>query len=318
MSNTPPDPENPAPPRQRRLRGSLEDAAWPVREAAWKVEERVLWPARDAVAERVGRPARSLSERAKYPFERAYWAFEERILWRASDAFAARVGRPGRLALAGGLAAAALGAGAVGVLSGAPAGDPEPVAATAPVATTSALAPVAAPAPPAEPAAPAEPVLQGVAPSFKIAASRDEERPAAPVAGEPATDGAARGKGDSKAPEPLARPAEVDRKTPPLTVARTFAEAFVLYEVGESGAETRAVFAKTAAPELARSLRQRPPRLPEKVRVPKARVLNIVAGPRKGKRFSVSAALLRLGATSELRLELEHSKDGWVVGDVRG
>jgi hypothetical protein len=79
------------------------------------------------------------------------------------------------------------------------------------------------------------------------------------------------------------------------------------------------VFAETAAPPLAKALADRPPRQPAAVEVPKAKVLNLVPGPRRRAMLPVSVSLLRLGITSELRLDLERNDDGeWLVGDVRG
>ena len=58
-------------------------------------------------------------------------------------------------------------------------------------------------------------------------------------------------------------------------------------------------------PQLARALLQRPPRLPANAEVPKAKVLNVVPGPRSGDTFTLSASLLRVGITSELRIDVE-------------
>jgi hypothetical protein len=52
--------------------------------------------------------------------------------------------------------------------------------------------------------------------------------------------------------------------------------------------------------------------------VPKAHVVNLVPGPRAGKAYTVSVSLLRLGLTTELRLELSKKSGSWVVTDVRG
>lgn len=81
----------------------------------------------------------------------------------------------------------------------------------------------------------------------------------------------------------------------------------------------RAAFATTATPALAQSLLRRPPRQPASIKVPKARVLNVVAGPSSGGVYTVSVSLLRVGLTSELRLEMEMAKHGkWHVTDVLG
>jgi hypothetical protein len=103
-----------------------------------------------------------------------------------------------------------------------------------------------------------------------------------------------------------------------MKVARRFTEAFVLYEIGKRPARAMAVFTETATPRLATALAGRPPRLPEGTEVPKARVLNLVPGPRRGKAYTVSASLLRVGITSELRLQMKNQAGNWVVTDVRG
>jgi hypothetical protein len=103
-----------------------------------------------------------------------------------------------------------------------------------------------------------------------------------------------------------------------MRVARRFAEAFVFYEVGQKPERTQAIFEDTTSPRLATALEQRPPRQPAGVDVPQARVLNLVPGPRSGRTYSVSASLLRLGTTSELRLSIEKKNGTWVVTDVRG
>jgi hypothetical protein len=66
-------------------------------------------------------------------------------------------------------------------------------------------------------------------------------------------------------------------------------------------------------------LTARPPRLPSNGQVPKASVLNVVAGKKKGRRMEASVSLMRSGATSELRLELTRI-DGkrWLVSEVKG
>ncbi len=81
----------------------------------------------------------------------------------------------------------------------------------------------------------------------------------------------------------------------------------------------RKAFAASATPALAKSLLKRPPRLPANVKVPKAKVLNIVAGPSHAGVYSLSVSLLRVGVTSELRLEMEKLKgEGWRVTNVLG
>ena len=81
----------------------------------------------------------------------------------------------------------------------------------------------------------------------------------------------------------------------------------------------RKAFDASASPELSRSLLRRPPRLPANVTVPKAKVVNIVAAPSHGRVYPVSVSLLRVGVTSELRLEMEQLQDkSWQVTNVLG
>ena len=81
----------------------------------------------------------------------------------------------------------------------------------------------------------------------------------------------------------------------------------------------RQAFGDSATPALSHSLLKRPPRLPASVKVPRAKVVNIVPGPSQGRVFTVSVSLLRVGVTSELRLEMEQRKhDGWQVTNVLG
>jgi hypothetical protein len=64
---------------------------------------------------------------------------------------------------------------------------------------------------------------------------------------------------------------------------------------------------------------RRPPRQPAGVKVPQAKVLNVVPAPSHGKVYPLSVSLLRVGVTSELRLEMEQLKNkGWRVTNVLG
>jgi hypothetical protein len=102
-------------------------------------------------------------------------------------------------------------------------------------------------------------------------------------------------------------------------VARRFAEAFVGYEVGGVDTKVRKAFGQTSTKQLSRSLLHRPPRQPASVKVPKAKVVNVVAGPSKGNVYTVSVSLLRVGVTSELRLEMERGVGKkWQVTNVLG
>lgn len=258
---------------------------------------------------------------ARWPFERAAWALERGVLWPLRERFAGRA-PAGRSVGAAALAAVA----GVAVLAGAlllPGDDeqpPERAAAPARVA-------LAIPEPRAQADQPSGPVLQGVPPDFSVgkgvgvAASADGagDEAAAPAEG---SDGAP----DSGAPaqaEAGAAATSSSRKPVPagpaaMKVARRFSEAFVFYEIGERPARARTVFGETATAQLAEALGERPPRQPSEGKVPKARVLNLVPGPRAGKAYTVSASLLRVGLTSELRLELSKKKGAWLVTDVRG
>jgi hypothetical protein len=102
-------------------------------------------------------------------------------------------------------------------------------------------------------------------------------------------------------------------------VARRFAEAFVVYEVGGIDTKVRKAFNQTSTKQLSRSLLHRPPRQPASVKVPRAKVVNVVAGPSKGKVYTVSVSLLRVGVTSELRIEMEQGVGKkWQVTNVFG
>ena len=102
-------------------------------------------------------------------------------------------------------------------------------------------------------------------------------------------------------------------------VARRFAEAFVVYEVGGVDGKVREAFAQTSTKQLSRSLLHRPPRQPASIKVPRAKVVNVVAGPSKGSVYTVSVSLLRVGVTSELRLEMEQGVGKkWQVTNVLG
>jgi hypothetical protein len=102
-------------------------------------------------------------------------------------------------------------------------------------------------------------------------------------------------------------------------VARRFAEAFVVYEVGGIDGKVRQAFNQTSTKQLSRSLLHRPPRQPASVKVPQAKVVNVVAGPSKGSVYTVSVSLLRVGVTSELRLEMEQGVGKkWQVTNVLG
>jgi hypothetical protein len=261
-------------------------------------------------------------------------ALREHLLWPLEDRFLG-LGDRGRGGVARGVVEPAprLGIGAYSLTSG---NDSQP-AAVGPVAVVSERTPpptVATPAPKPEP----EPTLQGATPVFvppqseaasKVGESEAiESAPSAATAsntGDPATDTitsspAARPAGASSSA--AAATAEVDG--PPagpaaVAVARKFADTFVEYETGGDEAALRKAFGATATPELTKALMERPPRQPAGVEVPKAKVLNVVPAPSHGKIYPLSVSLLRVGTTSELRLEMEQQKDqSWRVTNVLG
>lgn len=269
-----------------------------------------------------GRSLRSpsdLVDAVRYPFERATWAVERKVLWPLRELFAGR-GQAGPRAGAAALIATA----AVAVLAGVlllsqGKGPSEPGASRVRVAIA---APEAAPAPAAQPQGP---VLKGATPDFGVGkgVGVDQTNDGAGAelnAGSPAKSAST---SDEAPPAEEAAATTSSEKPVPagpeaMKVARRFSEAFVFYEIGERRAEAKTVFGETAAPQLAEALGERPPRLPADAQVPKARVLNLVPGPRAGKAYTVSVSLLRVGLTSELRLELNRKNGAWLVTDVRG
>jgi hypothetical protein len=209
--------------------------------------------------------------------------------------------------------------------------------------STVAAAPEPAPAtvvtlPKAKAKAKPEPTLHGAAPVFKpaqgqekVGASKGVEAAAASTAtaantGNPATDTIASSPAAARptdAAASSAQSADVPDGPPAgpaaIAVARKFANAFLVYETGGDETTVREAFAATATPELTKALMRRPPRQPAGIEVPKAKVLNIVPAPSHGTIYPLSVSLLRVGVTSELRLELEQLKnEGWRVTNVLG
>lgn len=276
-----------------RMRSSLANAAWAV-------EDRVVLGGMDL--------ARGTFDVAKWPFERVAWAAEERVVWPLRE----RSAEWGRGAQAAGLAAivaVAIGAGAFGVSFG-KSGKAESSTVTAPASAAAAL-----PLADAAERATARPLLDGGAPVFVPEAGVDTGRATAAGVTSDTVDVAGGASGAT------ATSGAAERAVPAgpaaMRVARSFAEAFVLYEIGEQRSRAKRVFGETATPQLAKDLAARPPQLPANVRVPQAKVLNIVPGPRRGRTYTVSVSLLRVGVTSELRLDLAKAKDGWSVVNVR-
>jgi hypothetical protein len=284
--------------------------------AAMALEEHLLWPAGDAL--------RAIAEIVKWPFERIAWALRKSVIWPVEDRAGTLSGRTRALSFGAVVLLAAL-AGA-GALLWAATESPH-----APVATEAAAPsrPLAV-AKPATPATPAAPTLHGVAPVFKpaktaaasaVGSGKAIESSAAGSAS--ASSAASSAVATSSASSPSTAQTSVLDGPPAgpaaISVAREFAGAFVLYETGRDDATVHKAFGQTATQELSRSLLRRPPRLPANVTVPKAKVVNVVAGPSHGGVYSLSVSLLRVGVTSELRLEMEQLKNKqWQVTNVLG
>jgi len=296
------------------IRSSLADAAFAV-------EERVVWGGADVL--------RRVAEVVKWPFERIAWAVERGLVWplqERANGWNASV----RIAGVAALVVLAAGAGVAGLVlasgddGGGGSGGTVVSATPAPTST-----PAAAAAAKVAPTA-AAPVLQGAKPDFATGADNgtaksSAESPAAevptgsaaPTAGSTSevarsaqsSDSAAAGAAGEKTAGPAA-----------IKVAHQFAGAFVLYEIGSKSSSVRSVFNETATPQLTHALLQRPPRQPAGTPVPKAKVLNIVAGPHHGDTYTLSVSLLRVGVTSELRLDMQRDeKTGkWQVTDALG
>jgi hypothetical protein len=270
---------------------------------------------------------RPLADAARWPFERAFWAIEERVVWPLRERAAGR--GPSRHATgigavaAGGLAAILLAALLLpaGGADRKREGEPVRVALTPP------------PAAQQQGERPARRELQGPPPDFSVAGGVSAGEEGAGADGAPAgsassssAPGATDGSTGAEAPGATAQAgasASLRKPVPAgpaaMKVARRFSKAFLNYEIGRDRDAAKQVFAATATPRLAEALSDRPPRLPENSKIPKARVVNLVPGPRAGKAYTVSVSLLRVGLTSELRLDLlKQGKGKWVVTDVRG
>ncbi len=271
----------------------------------------MVWGAGDAF--------RGAVDIVKWPFERIAWALERGLIWPLQE----RTGGWGEPIRAAGLAlviVAAVGAGVAGLLWAAPDnGGKVTITQTPPPPSLPIVGqPTKAPAPDA-------PVLHGASPVFEPqvtnsvgdisqAQAKAEAKAAPAKAGATASDPA----GASSDTSGGATAAGLPAGPVAVKVAHQFANAFVLYETGASNSKVRAAFAETATPQLTHTLLQRPPRLPANVKVPKAKVLNVVAGPSHSGIYSVSVSLLRVGLTSELRLDMQRIKDNWRVTNVLG
>jgi len=290
---------------QRPINSDVDEASAYSRRAA---AADALWSAQDSV--RSG---------ARRGLERVGFGLQERLVWPLQDR-AATMGAPARALSAAAAVVLAAGAVAGGLLVAGPQESRE----AAPTRIAVAAAPTQVEAPPPKPA---EPTLQGAAPVFEPAEAQPPSKvdPAkAIVKSAPAEDSPAP-EAETSAPAASSSAVEgPDVNGPPagpeaIAVARDFADAFVLYETGQTDPTVREAFGKTASPALAKALLERPPRLPANVEVPKAKVLNVVPAPSAGDVYPVSVSLLRVGLTSELRLDMEKQKgEGWHVTNVLG
>jgi hypothetical protein len=251
------------------------------------------------VEDRVVLGAGSFAGAVRRPFQRAAWAVENWLVWPLQEEtdLWSRTAKAAVLAGVVVLAGAAL---AAGIAISSPSGSNQVATLPGPAAAKE----VAHSA-----AAPTGPVLHGTAPSFAPEAGEGapsssepevlrSEAGGAKAAETAQAEVAGAGAGTaSKGPE-VAGPAAIK-------VAREFANAFVFYEVGKTSPKVKAAIAATASPDLTKALLRRPVRLPSNVKVPKAKVLNVVAGPRTGSTYTLSVSLLRVGVTSELRLDMK-------------
>ena len=310
--------------RRRSTSGDAREASAYSRRAAAADS---IWSAQDRLRGGVAALFAASAEVVRRPLEGVSYSARKRLLWPLEDR-AATMGAPARALSTAAVVLVAGAAGVAGLHWAAPDG-PHRGAATTPLAATS-----PPPLPKAADEQAPEPTLQGAAPVFSpVEADASEVDSAKPVEkASPAPE-----QGDAPAPATPSAKASDDPATasaasvqgssldgPPagpaaIAVARDFAAAFVLYETGDSDSEVRAALGETATPALAKALLRRPPRLPANVEVPRAKVVNIVPAPSHGDVYPVSVSLLRVGLTSELRLEMEQRKgDRWRVTNVLG
>jgi hypothetical protein len=288
------------------------------------LQDRVLWPLADAV--------RGIPDALRRGVGHIAYGFRRVFVWPLTDRLAL-LGGPGRILTVAAVAVIV----AVGVvaLRATSTKDSTAIVRADHVADAPAPTVETTPAPVAK--AP-EPTLHGARPVFtppkaKPAAKPKPTEPAesstssAPPAEETTGSGSAPAATEKISSFPTAsRPSAAEAATIPgptagaeaISVAREFSGAFVVYETRGESSKVRKAFASTATPELTKALLKRPPRQPSGVKVPKAKVLNIVPGPSRGSVFTVSVSLLRVGVTSELRLEMEKLKKHWRVTNVLG
>jgi hypothetical protein len=294
-----------------------------------------LWDAQDRARTGLGAAYRATRKKLDPRVELAAFPVQEKVVWPLEDR-TEMMGPWARALCFGAVVLVAAAAGVGGLIWAAPDGPQN--AGTTPVAATPSAPIAVVKAPPKKPAAP---TLHGAAPTFKAPPGQDTspsqvDPSKAIVKSTPATSSASAPSADtSEAASAAAASSSSPSQSSPskqtasvagapagpaaISVARDFAGAFVVYETGGLDGTVRKAFGSTATPELARALLKRPPRLPANVTVPKARVLNVVPAPSHGTVYPVSVSLLRVGVTSELRLELEQLKGkDWRVTNVLG
>ncbi len=288
----------------------------------------------ESVAWRVSDGARSVFGVARRPFEDLGWVLQRALLWPAQDRFEELDDRGRGILAGGGLAVIAIGVtGIVLAAAGGSGASGTSEVAVAPAPIVKAAAPA-----PAEKA----PTLHGAAPVFKPARGKPASSKlgdakaigSAPAPSSETTSTSSTAATDKISSNPSSSSAAAASSTstqqlaqvdgPPagkqaIAVAQRFSAAFVVFEIGGDRATVRKAFATSATPALAKSLLKRPPHQPAGVKVPKAKVLNIVSGPSHGDVYELSVSLLRVGVTSELRLQMEKLKgEGWRVTNVLG
>lgn len=305
-----------------------------------RAAERVSFWFEDWVLLRGGDALRGLFGLIRRSVEWLAWVLRRGLIWPLQDR-AGNLGTPGRaLAALAAVLVIAVGVAAVLSVGGSGSGDGEPVSDQVAVAPE----PPSTTTPKVEKPAEPEQTLQGAAPVFEPAKGKQDAKvesaqpieKAAPANPDPATAtiGSGPGASSSSSSSPSAASASTSAAAsatqssigvdgPPagpeaIAVAEDFADAFVVYETGGEKSKVRKAFAATATTELAKSLLKRPPRLPANVEVPRAKVVNIVAGPSHGGVYTVSVSLLRVDLTSELRLDMEKLKNKWRVTNVLG
>ena len=278
----------------------FERATWPLRKLVWKIEEKVVWPIADVLSWRPRRQ-RIRVEAPPAPAEARGGEVDAPSGARPAPLAIRRLGAPVRdVSVVLATVAVAAGAGiAIAMLVDSSGGT----SVSRPPAQDAASQ-VGIPSPQASAESGGSATLEGAPPDFRSAPQAGTQEQVSPT--------------EATNSKPSSISAGAAGTTGAMETARDFAGAFVLYEVGESGKEVRQTFARTATPSLATALRDRPPRLPEGVKVPSAKVQNVVLGARHGNEMDASVSLLRLGDLSELRLTLIRRDGRWAVSEVRG